>query len=247
MRIRIVGKNLSEIRPILYRYGFIEDDRDFEMVITHGGDGALLGAERDFPGIPKLPIRDAATARPCKKHSLLDRLEHFRSEARTTTELPKLLGEFNGETLLALNDISLHSADLASALRYRVRIDGELYADEVVGDGVVLSSVHGSTAYYRSITHSMFRVGIGLSFNNSTEEISHLVLKETSKIEVEVLRGPGILVADNDPHRIIVPEGGVISLFQSDSRAIIYDLAEFMCPMCRMIRHPHKHPVPFVQ
>ena len=54
---------------------------------------------------------------------------------------------------------------------------------------------------YQSITHSIFRVGIGLAFSNSTEEVSHLVLSESSVIEIEVVRGPGILIADNSPVR----------------------------------------------
>ena len=161
-----------------------------------------------------------------------------------------LLGSFTHESMLAhfivtaLNDVFLHNLDLSSALRYRVRIDGELYANEVVGDGVGISSVHGSTAYYRSITHSIFRVGIGLAFSNSTEEVSHLVLDPRSTVEIEVVRGPGILIADNSPDRITVPEHGVVRFFQSEERASIYGLSDFMCPACRALRHPSPQPRP---
>ena len=121
-------------------------------------------------------------------------------------------------------------------------IDGELYANEVVGDGVGLSSVHGSTAYYRSITHSIFRVGLGLAFSNSTEEVSHLVLSESSVIEIEVVRGPGVLIADNSPEQIVLNEGEKVLLFESELQARIYGLANFMCPKCRLLRHPNKLP-----
>ena len=111
-------------------------------------------------------------------------------------------------------------------------------AAKIVGDGVGLSSVHGSTAYYRSITHSLFRVGIGLAFSNSTETVDHMVLAESSTVEIEVVRGPGLLVADNSPG-VAVGEGEIVTMRQSGDFALIYDLADFMCPECRALRH-HK-------
>ena len=66
MKVKLLGKNLDDIRPLLKKFDLEECDSDFELVITHGGDGALLGAERDYPGIPKFPLRDAATASPCE-------------------------------------------------------------------------------------------------------------------------------------------------------------------------------------
>ena len=68
MKIKLVGKNLEDIRPLLGEFGLEETEREFSLVIAHGGDGALLGAEREFPGVPKLPIRDARTAPLCPEH-----------------------------------------------------------------------------------------------------------------------------------------------------------------------------------
>ena len=56
MKIKLLGKNLGDIRPLLNELGFEECERDFELIVTHGGDGALLGAEREYPGVPKLPL-----------------------------------------------------------------------------------------------------------------------------------------------------------------------------------------------
>ncbi len=247
MRIRLVGKNLDDIRPLLPRFGMEESGRDFEMVITHGGDGALLGAERDYPGVLKLPIRDAGTAPTCPIHTAEKQLQSFRDGRLAVTTLPKLEGIINGKSLLAINDVFVRNADPASALRYRVRINGALYANEIVGDGAVLSSVHGSSAYYRSITHSLFRVGIGLAFSNSTEEVSHLVLDEKSVVELEIIRGPGMLIADNAPERPLLTERDVVLLRQCDAVSRVCGLEEFMCPHCRRLRHPGKIPFSGVQ
>ena len=240
MKIKLLGKNLDDIRPLLRELGFEEADRGFELIVTHGGDGALLGAERDFPGVPKLPLRDAATAPPCPRHSARKRLENFLEKRPEPVKLPKLAGSFDWHTIYGINDVFLHRALPTSALRYRVRIDGEPYGDEIVGDGVGLSSVHGSTAYYRSITHSIFRVGVGLSFSNSTEEVDHMVLDSGSTVSIQVTRGPAVLVADNTPRGIEVAEGGIVTMRQTKEYALVYDLAGFMCPACRALRH-HRH------
>ena len=243
MLIKLLGKNLNDIIPLLEKYDLtISDDGKCDAVITHGGDGALLGAERDYPGIPKFPIRDAATAPTCPDHLLDTRLADFVNGTLPLTTMPKVQASVNGKTLTALNDVFLHNADFASALRYRVKIDGQLYANEVAGDGVCLATPHGSSAYYRSITHSLFRTGIGLAFSNSTEEVDHLVLNENSVIEVTVTRGPGILLADNSPLRITVNEGDTVVFSKSEQTAQVFDLAGFMCPKCRLLRHPNKLP-----
>ena len=146
MKIKLLGKNLNDIRPMLRSFGLEECEKDFELVVTHGGDGALLGAERDYPGIPKFPLRDAATASPCPRHDARTRLEELVSGKASRSYLPKVAARAHGREFLALNDVFIHNFDRGSALRYRVKIDGELYANEIVGDGVGLSSVHGSSA-----------------------------------------------------------------------------------------------------
>ncbi len=239
MKIKLLGKNLDDIRPLLKQFDLEEAD-DFELIITHGGDGALLGAERDYPGVPKLPIRDAATAKTCSLHAPEARLRDFVAHQKWS-HLPKVAGRYLDREVAGINDIILYNDDRLSALRYRVHIDGVLYASEIVGDGAVLSSVHGSTAYYRSITHSTFRTGIGLAFSNSTEEINHLVLDPATTVEIEVLRGPAVLAADNTPCRIEVPEHGVVTLYQKKETANICNLDDFMCPTCRTLRHPDKY------
>ena len=242
IRVKLMGKNLDDIRPKLVERGFVIVEEDFEMVIAHGGDGTLLWAERDYPGVPKLPLRDARTAPLCREHDHAKQLDDFLAGKLRLRRLPKLEGGTAGGKLVALNDVFVHNRDRQSALRYQVRIDGELYATEIVGDSVGAATVHGSTAYYRSITHSIFRVGIGLAFSNSTEEVNHLVLPDSAEIEIKIVRGPAILAADNDTRLIEVPEGGEVVIRKNAGEALIYGLDNFMCAKCRMLRHPNKHP-----
>ena len=135
-----------------------------------------------------------------------------------------------------VNDIFIHNKICCGALRYSVTIDGELYASEILGDGVGLSTVHGSTAYFRSITRGIFRTGMGLAFSNATADVSHLVLPETAVIEIKILRGPGLVIADNSPVSEIA-ENEVITLSLAPQKAAVIGIEEFMCPECCKTRH----------
>ena len=241
-RVKLMGKNLDDIRPKILARGMEITDENFEMVIAHGGDGTLLWSERDYPGVPKLPLRDARTAPQCKNHSYDAVLDALLADKLEISILPKLEGIYKDKRMVALNDIFVHNLERASALRYQVLIDNELYANEIVGDSVGVATVHGSTAYYRSITQSIFRVGMGLAFSNSTEEINHLVISEQSEVSIRVFRGPALIIADNSPEMVEVPEHGEVVIRQAPEKAVIYGLKGFMCPECRVLRHPNKLP-----
>ena len=241
-RVKLMGKNLDDVRPKILARGMEIVDDNFDLVIAHGGDGTLLWSERDYPGIPKLPLRDARTAPQCQDHSYDKVLDSLLADELEITVLPKLEGIYKDKRLVAVNDIFVHNLERASALRYQVLIDNELYANEIVGDSVGVATVHGSTAYYRSITQSIFRVGMGLAFSNSTEEINHLVISEQSEVAIRVFRGPALIIADNSPEMVEVPEHGEVIIRQAAEKAVIYGLKGFMCPECRVLRHPNKLP-----
>ena len=48
-KVKIVGRNLDDLRPLLRMFPVKLVDSDPDLVISYGGDGSLLGAERDFP------------------------------------------------------------------------------------------------------------------------------------------------------------------------------------------------------
>lgn len=237
MRIHLCGRFLSGIRARLLREGYNMVEEYPDLVIVHGGDGALLGAERLWPGVPKLPIRDEETAPHCLKHGLDFIFQALREDTLNKTTLMKLSGIANGRRLLGMNDVFIHTAIPVSALRYRVEIDGECYAEEIFGDGVGLSTPHGATAYYRSITGSLFRVGLGLAFNNSTEQVNHLVIHDDSVVKIRILRGPGMLMADNAEETIPLDNGDEALFLKSKETVSLFGLDLFMCPECRRLRH----------
>jgi NAD+ kinase len=105
-----------------------------------------------------------------------------------------------------------------------VFVDDHEFGHEIVGDGVVVSTPFGSTAYYRSITRGIFHLGIGLAFNNSIEQVDHLVLREDATIRVRITRGPAVVVADNHPDLIALDEEEEVTIRKDDGSAVILGL-----------------------
>lgn len=243
MKVKLVGKNLEDIIPLLATYGFETADQNPELLIAHGGDGTLLTAEREFPGIPKLPLRDSRTAPLCRKHAYARQLSDFSRGLTASSKLLKLSGICGEREISGINDVFIHNLERIRAMRYRVWIDEQLYANEIVGDSVGMATPHGSTAYYRSITHSIFRVGLGLAFSNSTELVNHLVLPETAVVRIRIVRGPAEVVADNSPEVVRLDKNDEVLIRKSENMAVIHGIDNFMCQECRLLRHPNRHPV----
>lgn len=238
LRAAICGRNLEGLRRLLAKSPVSIVKSKPDLVISYGGDGALLGAERDFPGIPKLPLRDSCRNPQCPAHGEEKILGLLVRGRLKPAPLLKLEAACGGHTLTAVNDIVLHNRVTTSAIRYRIWLDGELYANRIVGDGLVAATPFGSTGYYRSITHSIFKLGVGLAFNNSTEPTDHLVIRDDTVIRVEILRGPAVLLADNCPasHTIHLKRHDTVVIRKSPQTASILGLEAFRCPACARLR-----------
>ncbi len=230
MRLRIFGLERQKLMDFIQEhhpeFEIVESDPD--VVVCFGGDGTLLFGERQFPGIPKIMIRNSQVCANCAElgKDVVLRLLH---EGRyTVVEHLKLEGHANGQHLIALNDIVVAHPQVNGTLRAKVRINRRPYGDAILGDGIVVSTPVGSTGYYQSITRSHFQSGIGIAFNNAVNIVSHLVLDENTHLEVEVIRGPGVVAADNDETQIPLETGDHAEIYRSAEKA-------------RLIRFPEEY------
>ncbi len=238
MKAVVVSNYPEDIVPLLEQYGVeVIQNGAPDIVISYGGDGSLLVAERTFKGIPKFPIRDTQTSPLCKKHSHENLIKYFVSGRLQKSNMMKLSASFHGREILALNDIFIHNYNRVSAIRYKITIDGDVYSKEAASDSFGIATPHGSTAYFRSITGTIFRVGIGMAFSNSREREDHIIIPEDSIICIKILRGPAMMVADNSSDAISVDSEDEIIVCKSSKDAIVYGLKEFMCTDCRNLRH----------
>jgi len=188
-----------------------------EIIITNGGDGTFLLSESKYQEVPKLILRSNSICKLCVDCSTEGALEKISKGRYRIEETSKIDVIFNDKILTATNEIVVHNGDPRHAIRYDLEI--EKYAirkENIIGDGIVVSTILGSTGYYRSITDSIFYTGIGLAFNNSTETFDHMVLDEDSKIKVKIRRGPVKIFADNQEEIMEINEGDEILIKKSE-------------------------------
>lgn len=218
MRITIVGPEKEKALALIQKHGnfFKVTVNNPEVVISYGGDGTLMEAEHLYPGVPKLYLRNSHVAKlshQTKKNEEI--LEHFVKGGYKIQECIKLEAVSKGKTLVGLNDIVVHNENPRHAIRYTFQVDNEKINNEIIGDGLVFATPLGSTGYYRSITDSSFEIGIGLAFNNSTEQSDHIVLRDERIIKVRIIRGPAFCYADNQKEYVELLNGETVEIRKS--------------------------------
>ncbi len=201
----------EELKEDMLDVGFVYDEDDFDFIVSFGGDGTYLYAERKWPGVPKLLVRDSMVCFKCHDEPVsfvLDKLS--RGEYEVVEEM-KVEARMDSDSMKAVNDVVVRNADVTRGLRFRVKA-GDRESDLLIGDGVVVATPFGATGYYYSVCRETFEEGIGVAFNNTTEEVEPWVVGEDESIEVEVVRGVAEVAADNNPDVRTVEEGRKIEI-----------------------------------
>ena len=123
--IAVTGRNLDDLHPLLRQFPCRIVQENPDLVITHGGDGSLIGAERIYPGVPKCPIRDDRQNPKCPKHAVLTTLKRLFAGELKPTHLVKIEASTkNGDKLSGINDLTIGRRIAASAIRYRIWSNG---------------------------------------------------------------------------------------------------------------------------
>lgn len=232
MKLLLHGKNAKNIEPLVKDLGFEIANSNPDIVISYGGDGTLLFAERTYPGIPKLPIRNSSVCKKCPDHEEKGLLQKLLEGKLDLKEYKKLETTFFYRTFTALNDFVIRNAQPMHAIRFQVTGINEL----LIGDGIVLSTPFGSTGYFKSITGETFERDWGLAFNNTTEKEPPIFLKDEDTVTFKLIRGNATLSFDNNPDIFKVDEGSQLQFTLSDKSAKIYELESLRCPNCKVTR-----------
>src|SRR3989344_140410 len=226
MKIAIIGREKEKAKKLFlkHRGTFTLVNKDPDIVVSFGGDGTLMEAERLFPGVPKLYLKNSRVGKLSNGKTNVEAVSAVVKGKYRTEEYFKLEAKAKGKTLTGLNDIIIHNKDPRHAIRYRIMVDGRPWGNEIIGDGIVIATPLGSTGYYRSITDSYFEEGIGLAFNNSTEQSDHVVLKKDRVIKMDIIRGPAVCYADNQKEYLELKGGDSIRVEKSSKTARIIRL-----------------------
>ena len=152
----------------------------------------------------------------------------------------KLEARVNGSQASAVNDIILRNADPRTAVRFYVALNGQPVTEELIADGLVICTPFGSSAYFRSITRTVIRTGIGVAFNNCTDLLNHLVVGENEALDVQLSRGSATLAADNDPRTFALEGGQSVAIQRSQSPFRVLGVETLRCADCRYVHAPRR-------
>jgi NAD+ kinase len=199
-----------------------------DVVVSFGGDGTLLAAEGEYPGVPKIPILNSRRGHRCIPHPPAQVLQGLARGELVSNVYTKLACEVQvqGEKpreLEALNEFTVHMGFINSAVRWRMWLNDDPYEDglELLGDGFLVCTPFGSTAYYNKLTRGIFTKGIGIAFKATTEHTNHMVLPSDTVVRFQITRGPAVLAFDSAQEYIALNDGDELILRKHERGAKI--------------------------
>lgn len=231
MKVLLYGAEADRLTRHVTRFDALElVAHDPEVVICYGGDGTLLAAERSYPGIPKAPIRNSRKGLRCIPHAperVLERLVDGRLHANTYLKLACEIRFHDGREPLstspAMNEVNVHVGRVNTSARFKLWFDEVAYEDglEIIGDGFIVSTPFGSTAYFKQITRGVFHTGIGVALIHPNDHVNHVVLPETVRVRAQITRGPAVLAEDNSEQFVDLVEGDEVAVWMHPQAATI--------------------------
>lgn len=213
MKFAVVSlKDTKRIFEALSMFGHDIDNNKPDFAITYGGDGTVLYAERKYPGVPKITIRAGSVGFKCmySMEELEDVLIKIEGGEYKLKEEIKLETTFQGKKYLSLNEVQIHNLSPIKAIRFSIYIENEILFENIIGDGVVIATPFGSSAYYSSVGGEKFDKGVGIALNNAYNVKDMPVVIDGGfdySINIKILRDDGLLLFDND-YNVIKIKGG---------------------------------------
>jgi len=230
-RVALFGAEARKLPPLILEHpslSLVEDDPD--VVVCYGGDGTLLGAELRWPGVPKVPILNSNRGHRCIPHAPAEVIDGLAADALVAHEYTKIAcavrrsGRHEPDCrLVALNEFNIHMGRINSAVRFQIWFNDEPYDNgvEIIGDGLVVSTPFGSTAYFAQITRGIFTRGIGVAFKATRERIDHIVVPADVVVRVLITRGPAELAHDSAHEYLSLEAGDAITVGRHEPGATI--------------------------
>lgn len=233
-KVAVVGLEKAMVERELARQGFILDKFKPDVVVSIGGDGSALVAEHLYPGIPRLTIKHSKHCAKCEvggTHDLSSVVDKLANKQYKVAEEIKVEGSVESagskdrtERLTGLNEINVSHALPTRAIRFDVFINGKPIATDIIGDGAVVATPYGSTAYFRIITGRRFSKGLGIALNNSDKDVKYHFADEEAEVKIKINRGPALMCADNNTTMVQLADGDAVVVRKSKDKAKIIEL-----------------------
>ena len=223
-------KDASEIVRLLrkqapdFGYKESEDPASVSLAVSVGGDGTVLRAARELAGtgVPLVHINTGTLGFLGSDFGDIDSYISKILKGRFYTEDRMMLrAVYNDKEYTALNDIVIKNGSSARVIELGIGINGESVAD-IKGDGVIISSPTGSTAYSLAAGGPVSEPGLELiiltPLNPHSLSFRPILLGAKSNIDIEILSSGDnvILTADGQVSTPLASSGKIrVSAYRS--------------------------------
>lgn len=174
-----------------------EDIKDLDLIVILGGDGTFLSAARlaygmDVPlfgvNLGHLGFLAAAELKSLKDSLVCIDQKEFSVDDRMMLEV-SISHEGKEKVYRALNDLVISRGALSGILSFSIYVDNK-FSNSYRGDGVIISTPTGSTAYNLSVGGPIMYPtvsAIGVStISSHTFGIKNLILNSSQEVKVKV-------------------------------------------------------------
>lgn len=177
-----------------------KDMEKFDLLLVLGGDGTLLSAARlsygfDVPllgvNIGNLGFMTGVDLKGLKNALVNIDNGHYKIEDRMMLTA-SLLFEGEEKSFTALNDIVIHKGALGNIIYFELYVDND-FANSYRGDGIIITTPTGSTAYNLSASGSIMyptveAIGV-TAICPHTFGIRNLILSSSQEVKINVGKG----------------------------------------------------------
>ena len=245
----LAGRELANVVPV--GVDVLEPDaliRACDVIVALGGDGTMLRATRVLgsSGVPLLgvnlgslgyltdiPVPDLARA--------FEQLVagDFHLEDRTQVSCRVMRAGSDVAQMAALNDLVINMGPLPRAIEMELRLDGDSLG-HFLGDGVVVSTPTGSTAYNLSAGGPICATAVPClliaPICPHALGMRPLVVPESTAIEIIVLRtGEGAVLTADGQETFTLADGDHLRLGIADTRVRLVKFPQ--SSFYRVMRH----------
>jgi len=205
---------------------------DADLIVTVGGDGTVLKTCMSIPK-PETPILAVNMGRrgyltEVDPENAMHAIESYIKGTCKTEERTKLCVAIEGESSFdGLNEVVIASGTPSKMLHFMVSIDKSQLL-EFRGDGLIVSTPTGSTAYSLSANGPIMDNSVEafvVTFICPLEHLTPLVVSMNNRIKVELVdpKLKGTLVVDGRVQRELQPQTSV-TISRSSHKAVFVRL-----------------------
>ncbi len=207
----VVGaqKGAQEFLDGIVSEGVVIDEQHPDYIVVLGGDGTFLGAERAYykMGVPFVGVGfgrvnfllNRSIASPQKFVEALQRDQWIKFPVHGIRA--EIVTESGVHRAIAFNDVYLKSQDPTHVVRLSLTTN-EYNKQEIAGDGVIIATPQGSTAYNRNAGGTILPLDSALWCLTGicTQHRVRVVLSH-QKIVIDVHTNGVMAATDNDVYR----------------------------------------------